>query len=229
MNIHELNSLPKLKNKINLIGLCGESGVGKTTIANYIAGRYEDTYIENFADALKRTCSQLYGIGLENFYNEELKEVVDPKVGVSPRQIIQNFGTDIIRAKAPDFWVNRLNDLLDGIRRLPEEGDYCEGDTVVIGDVRFQNEIDWINLNGGLVIRIRREKEKNWGDAFNHITEKLENLKDFQAEFWNTSLYNTECFLKVFLSGQRYSTFLKIRADDKDIYQANNLIDSDNS
>lgn len=63
----------------------------------------------------------------------------------------------IIEAGTEDFWVRRMEGRILGDLCIPEQdGEYETGDTIVISDVRFQNEYDWIVANGGCMIHIVR-------------------------------------------------------------------------
>jgi hypothetical protein len=55
-----------------------------------------------------------------------------------------------------DFWVKRLALRLNNEYIPDGVGEYEEGDTVVITDVRFQNEYDFIIENGGTIIHLTR-------------------------------------------------------------------------
>ena len=101
----------------------------------------------------------------------ELKEVIDPKWGVSPRKVMQYFGTDIIQYQLPtiiptiqrDFFVKRLFDDVTP-QTLP----------FTISDVRFEHEAKVIKEHGGILIRIERNNNTN-NETDNHISEKEQN------------------------------------------------------
>jgi len=149
---------------LQLIGIAGHAGVGKDTVAQYLHNKYQNTYVEHFADPLKRACAAAFGVPLEDFSNPHTKNE-ETFWGVSPRQIAQFVGTEMFRNgpamlypdRGPTHWVNLLEARLTGISALPpDEGLYTAGDTVIIADVRFQDEYDWIQNNGGVIIHIKR-------------------------------------------------------------------------
>lgn len=152
---------------INLIGLHGKAHSGKNEVAHYLTENYEKTYSEAFADPLKEACSHIFGIPLVLFNDVELKEVPFHYWQISPRVIAQYVGTELIRDQidlmfpegfpGQDFWVMRLAGKLNGDILLPDEGEYEAGDTVIVTDVRFQNEYDFILENGGCVIHVTRD------------------------------------------------------------------------
>lgn len=148
---------------LKIIGIHGYAGVGKDTVADYLA-RYENVYREAFADPLKVACAAAFGIPIEWFYDSDLKEQ-ETFWGVSPRKIAQFVGTEMFRdtvgrlyEKTVSHWVNLMEARLTGLSAPPEgKGFYEPGDTVIIPDVRFQDEANWIWEHGGIVIHLLRD------------------------------------------------------------------------
>ena len=58
------------------------------------------------------------------------------------RRILQVLGTEVGRAVDPDFW----------IKKLDQDTQTCSA--LVVPDVRFPNEADWIHRQDGLLIRV---------------------------------------------------------------------------
>lgn len=149
---------------LKLIGIHGHAGAGKDTVASYIQERHQDCYIESFAAPLKRACAAAFGLSPEEFNDREWKEQ-ETFWGTTPRKIAQFVGTQMFRdltsslyGPSQSHWVRLLEARLTGISFPPEgEGHYEPGDTVIIPDVRFQDEADWIWENGGIVIHLTRE------------------------------------------------------------------------
>lgn len=150
---------------LQLIGVHGHAGVGKDTAVDYLNEKYEKVYGESFAAPLKRAAAEAFGIPLEHFHIQELKEAPNGYWGVSPRKIAQFVGTELFRDRAhallgadfDTFWITRLVGRLIGELPPPEgEGYYEIGDTICLSDVRFQNEADWIYSNGGWILHIVR-------------------------------------------------------------------------
>lgn len=151
---------------LNIIAICGKAQSGKDTIAAYIAETYVDVYKEAFADPLKRGCSDIFGIPMEQFHEPDLKELKHPYWGVSPREIAQFVGTELFREKlgplfpaAPgqNFWVSRLHGRLTSQLLGDNDGEYCSGDTIVIPDLRFPNEYKYLKeIAGAKIIFLSR-------------------------------------------------------------------------
>lgn len=149
---------------LQLIGISGHAGVGKDTVAQYLAEKYQNVYGEAFADPLKRACAAAFGLPLEHFHDREIKEQ-ESIWGPSPRKIAQFVGTEMFRnglnnlIPFPDtsHWIRLLEMRLTGLSAPPEgQGFYSPGDTVIIADVRFQDEADWIQQNGGVLLTLER-------------------------------------------------------------------------
>lgn len=154
-----------LQRKIKLIGIHGHAGTGKDTVSNYLHNTYEKVWGESFASPLKEACSHAFGIPIEHFNSQDLKESRSSFWSASPRQMAQYVGTEMFRnmtqnlvhtSGAGNFWVDRLAGKLDGEIMLPDDGEYEDGDTVVIADVRFENEIEFVLANYGLIIHLTR-------------------------------------------------------------------------
>ena len=151
---------------LQLIGISGHAGVGKDTVAQYLAEKYENVYGEAFAEPLKRACAAAFGLPLHWFHDRELKEQPTDWEGITTRKIAQFVGTEMFRNLTPKLygtfgrshWIRLLEMRLTGLSAPPEgQGFYSPGDTVIITDVRFQDEADWIRANGGIILRVKRQ------------------------------------------------------------------------
>lgn len=135
-----------------LIGLSGKSGSGKSTVGDYLAGAHGYQQFA-FADALKDAVGVAFGFTEEQL-DGRLKELVDPRWGVSPRWCMQWLGTEVLRAKWPDIWIHHLRrEILDFLSINGQ----CP---VVVTDVRFKDEAEALKAMGGLLVRIEREKNQ---------------------------------------------------------------------
>lgn len=158
--------MKQLPHGLQLIGICGHAGAGKDTVARYLHHSYHNCWMIAFADSLKDAAAHAFGIPLNHFYDSAHKEEVHEFWGVSPRVIAQFLGTEMFREhiwkllpdESQDFWVRRLVGKLTGelVSAEDECVKYDAEDTVVIPDVRFQNEYDFITSNGGIIIHLTR-------------------------------------------------------------------------
>ena len=170
-----------------LIGIRGKAGSGKSAIATYLHNTRPNTWTEAFADPLKQVASLLFGIPIDYFNDRDFKEVPFNFWGISPRQVVQFVGTEMVRDTLykllpeveNNFWVARM------VGRLAGELDnmeYTKDDVVVIPDVRFQNEYNWVLAQGGIIIHLTRpgadgivgipSHQSEHGIGFTHTTER---------------------------------------------------------
>ena len=128
-----------------LIGISGKAGVGKDTLGRYLCDRYRCLHYY-FAKPLKEGAKIMFNLTDEQIKDKE--EVIEPW-GMSPRKIYQLLGTEVGRGIDVNIWVKNAEMF---VKQHP-------GWTVVITDVRFDNEAYWIRNRGGIVINIVRDKD----------------------------------------------------------------------
>jgi hypothetical protein len=133
-----------------IIGILGNKGHGKDTISDHLSSKY-NFHKRAFAGPLKEICKILFGFNDEQLYGN-LKETLDKYWGVTPRNMFQFVGTDLLRNKMSEIIPEiHHNFWLECMRRKS-----CEYDRLVISDVRFQNEVDFIHEMNGIVIKVER-------------------------------------------------------------------------
>lgn len=121
-----------------VIGIAGPAGVGKDTAADYLVGQLPQYRKVAFADPLKEMLRTGLSLDAAQLYGSD-KETIDHRYECSPRHIMQTLGTEWGRQLIhPDIWVRAL------AARIGAE-------SVVISDVRFQNEADFVRERGILI------------------------------------------------------------------------------
>jgi hypothetical protein len=162
-----------------LIGVVGFIGSGKGTVGDILS---DYGFIgDSFARPLKDAVAIMFGWPREllegdtelsrrwreepdAFWSESFKR------SFSPRDALQLMGTEAGRQVFhQDVWVISL------LNR-------ARGKDVVITDVRFQNEIKYIQENGGIVIRVRRGDDPVWYkdmSLLNTESSRLEYMSKF--------------------------------------------------
>ena len=75
------------------------------------------------------------------------------KKNESGRNLLQYVGTDVIRSRHPDYWVNFVVDIINFFGN--------KWDFVLIPDCRFPNEISILQQNGFNVIHVRVFRDRN--------------------------------------------------------------------
>lgn len=168
-----------------MIGFLGRKRSGKDTAADYIVNKYEYSK-KSFGGPLKKGIQEWFQFTDEQL-TTELKDQIDPNWGISPRKAFQIIGTDVVRKLFPSlllpdigdkFWVKTFNIWYN------KNYDQHLG-KVVLSDVRFQNEVDFIKKNGGIVIKLTRPCLNN---KDNHTSESLIDLiTNYDEEIVNDS------------------------------------------
>lgn len=151
-----------------LIGLGGLAGSGKDAIAQILVNNHDFVRVA-FADKLKEMLLAIdpyvkidfeefdsesryvklsdiingyiseYGMHFWEAYNYSKEQIPDV------RRLLQRIGTEGGRNLfGENFWVNLVQPILD------------QNDSIVITDVRFPNESDFVHLNNGIVVLVER-------------------------------------------------------------------------
>jgi len=183
------DSVPwRAPDNVTIYGLGYKRGSGKDTVADMIVeAQVPETKVIRiaFADTLKEACKSLFGFSHGQVYDQEKKEQVDHRWGVTPRQALQWVGTDCIRNNLhPSFWVMAARNRIIG-EIGDTEGPVC----VVVTDVRFPNEVDAIHEWGGDVWNVRRQSVIDAERSAPHAPHRSETALDDWVE-WEFVLEN---------------------------------------
>lgn len=129
-----------------IVGVTGKKGSGKSELARILVTRRGFTEA-TFASELKATARRLYGLSHEQVNGtQEEKEAIDPRWGLSARQILQRLGTNVGREVHPLTWIRALERVIDAEPHYPW----------VVPDARFQNEVESLRSRGATIIGIVR-------------------------------------------------------------------------
>lgn len=139
-----------------IIGLVGFKQVGKSTAAKYLEEKYgagrcnmKDQLVaemkQNFPDLLQAILNQYpQNVG---FDSEPMS--VDYLFEAKPalmRALMQNYGTEVRRKDDANYWCDRW---FESVNKLDEK-------IVVVDDVRFMNEADYVKKFKSIIIRLER-------------------------------------------------------------------------
>lgn len=177
--------------------------VGKDTAAKILI---KNGWVKiSISDPLKHCVSSLYNIPLNYFNDFELKDEILPYWDKTPRELLIWFGTNIIRNEDPDHWIKCMHlrileymdysgsiDIYDAIRNsikldngiIPETKYAPEG--IVITDLRFPNEMEYIKKIGGITVKIERDDI----DISNDIADDALETYEFDININNNSTFN---------------------------------------
>ena len=162
-----------------IIGIVGFIGSGKDTVSNYLETNYNYKK-ESFAASLKDVLTAIFGWDREMLEGSTIesrawRNEVDTwwatKLGIpglTPRMMMQNIGTDILRKHFSDnIWIASLE------RKL-----LASDRNIVISDCRFPNEIDSVKKHGGEIIWVQRGNLPYW---YTDAKEDLQNNPGIMA------------------------------------------------
>ena len=162
-----------------IVLLSGKARSGKDSTAIFLKQKLDgSTLIIHNADYLKYMCMQY--LGWDGSRNE------------TSRKLLQELGTDKIRATRPMFWIERTCDVID---ILQDKYDYF-----VVADTRFKNEIWYPKARfptPGLVTTVRITRTDYESDLTpeqkNHYSEiDLDNFEHDYYVYSKSGLNNLE-------------------------------------
>ena len=162
-----------------IVGVCGDKQHGKDAIARLLI---EAAWALGPTTAVRRA--------MADPLKEEIAECFAPRMGVSKEELIRQmnttgekerwrlimqwWGTEYRRTDDPDYWVKKM------VSWVAENNTYG---LVIVPDIRFQNEIDFVLQHRGYVIRVNRPgfptddahaSEQEW-KQFNGWSQVIEN------------------------------------------------------
>ena len=146
-----------------LVGVIGAQGAGKDFIMNLLQSRliHQHRYIMStvrcrFADALNEAVAPILGISGKELQDRELKEkprfIFDNPKRVtartwSSRDVQKEVGRLLRDNLGKDVFVNALDRKYSNPSAI-----------LLISDLRYQNELDWVREQGGKIVYIHNEK-----------------------------------------------------------------------
>lgn len=123
--------------RMKVIAISGHARHGKDTVAQMLQKQLQkDGYtvlMTHYADLLKYICKTFFGW--------------DGRKDEKGRSLLQYVGTDVVRAKNPDYWVDFVSDILN---LFDGRWDY-----VIIPDTRFPNEFNRLKERGFNAVHLR--------------------------------------------------------------------------
>lgn len=151
-----------------LIGITGKKFCGKDTSVSHLS-LLHNVVKYSLAGPLKNDLKNVYKLTDEQLNDPLHKEIIDTRYGKTPRQLMQWYGTDIMRHIDEDYWVRPF---MKFYKNTVLKNNSVK---IIVTDVRFQNEADAIRSLGGDIVKIVRISNEN---IDNHISEQHDFLPD---------------------------------------------------
>lgn len=137
--------------KPRLIGLTGPARSGKDSVADALAGKGMQSYA--LAGPLKAGLRAMFDLTHEHTDGPLKEDPIDVLGGVTPRRLMQTLGTEWARHTVhDDVWLWLAGRKWD--RVVENCGRGLRG--LVITDIRFDNEAEWIRDRGGAIFHVQR-------------------------------------------------------------------------
>lgn len=143
-----------------LVGITGKARSGKDTAANFLCTRHGYSKY-SLAAPIKRGIEAMFDLTSAIWSKEAKENPLDVACHASPRQLAQTLGTEWGRETISDnIWINLMERHWNYMNEFNEY-------SMVVPDIRFDNEADWITNHGGVVVRI----DRTVGDVRQHVSE----------------------------------------------------------
>ena len=160
-----------------LIGFAGKKFSGKSTAANWFI-QNENAICIPVAQPLKDGLQVMFGWTSEQLADPELKEVVDPFLGFSPRRAMQLIGTEGVRKLlGEDTWAKMLMKTINNIWSFQPD------QVIVVPDIRFEDEAAAIRDAGGVIVHVIRH-------VVNHIVDGHSSEAGIQTKAGDWLIHN---------------------------------------
>lgn len=136
-----------------IVGIAGDKNSGKDAVADRLVKKH-DFYKRSLAQPLKDACKCLFGFTDDQLRGSNKERPSEKWFGVTPGETLQFVGTDLLRNQMSKLKSEFGEDIF--VRNF---ANWCEDETntkklIVVPDVRFQNEVDYIRGQKGVVIKV---------------------------------------------------------------------------
>lgn len=191
-----------------IIGLMGFKGSGKDTVAKILT-EYNFQSV-SFAERVKKVLCEIFGWSFEMLeghttesrqWRDEVDQWWAEKLGIpdfTPRKAMTMIGTDLFRKHFDDrIWILALHKKIRNIQQT-------HNTNIVITDIRFKNEFDYVKQIADKTYRINRysydwEEQGYYASlGYPEYVNKMNDLGIHQSEWdwlscdWNDEINNAE-------------------------------------
>jgi len=164
-----------------IIGLCGKKFSGKSTFGKYIKDKY-NFKIYSFGESLKKSLKEIFFFN-DDELNGNKKEEINNYWGYTPREIMQYYGTELMREQFGNKFSNIKNNIWIKSLEYKLLNDIQNNNIqkIIIDDVRFNNEIIWIK-NFGLKYNFKTFIINIENNNLNEYNKSNENFINHKSE-----------------------------------------------
>ena len=188
-----------MKRDLRIVGIAGPAGSGKDYLAGKLCNAINGVQY-SFAYPIKQAICAMLEVGEEIFNDRTQKESNLPDVGTSPRVLAQTLGTEwgrqtLAAITGRNIWVDLAKKAYSALKTENEhwhaqdwadkdldiELGFPPPDFMMISDVRFRDEVDWILSEGGAVIYL---KSREPSPISSHLSESFDWVAEMEF-FWS--------------------------------------------
>lgn len=137
-----------------IVAICGAKRCGKDTVASMLQHRMEPCRHLKIAQPLKDMCGIMFGWSPKHLEDDE-KDQVDAKWGISPRDAMKFIGTEMMQYKIQEllpeigrnFWIKQLINKIN------------VGENIIISDLRFVHEFLMIKAHfpNAVIVKVMKQ------------------------------------------------------------------------
>lgn len=146
---------------LKLIGIAGKAQSGKDTFANTLVEEHGFAKLP-MAGALKVSSSSLMGFPQALVFDDEFKKFFDPYWEMTVREAFQRIGDAMKNEFGEDFWARRWMYAFHTVSKTH---------SVVVPDIRFEEEAEMLRALGGVIVHISRDGAGLEGKLGQHRSE----------------------------------------------------------
>lgn len=161
-----------------IIAFSGEKGAGKSTTAREL-GEQHHLEVTAFGNRVKDVVEVAFDIERRWLERPHKKEQVHPDWGITSRRMMQQVGQAFRERFGRDFWIRRHE------KHLRDRGLIEANRPVIVDDVRYPNEAEWVRDVGGVVVGVDRPGH---GGVDDHESERL--VRDRWGEIVDAEITN---------------------------------------
>jgi len=179
--------------KIKLVGICGEPRSGKTTFGRFLQSFINGLLLFGFGDCIRQACRLLWNVPIieQEAHREEWRSRWQ-QIGMEGRGISE------------DYWIKQWITYTTI--------DRAEGGIIVMPDVRFQNEVEFIEREGGIIFKISRPLEGGVSQDWRHHPCETQKLN---GTFYQVD--NDRSLLHLYEQAKTWATWItQVNNEDKE-------------
>jgi len=143
--------------------------------------------IYHFADYLKQICVELFDLTPKQVYGTDDDKNTDTPYGMTSREFLQYFGTNVMRKIKDTIWVDYT------IKTIK----YEQSSLSIIPDVRFPNEVHAIKDAGGIIIRLNRDVHSPQHECEKALDEDVFDWSEFDYVIDNQNISVKDLCIKL--------------------------------